>query len=484
MGRARAVAVLLASLVLAGAGLGLAQAQAQRDAMVVSLEMSGVVDPFVANYVRNGIGTAEADGATAVLLTIDTPGGLDSSMRKINQAILNAKVSVICYTAPQGARAASAGTFIMLACPINAMAPGTNIGAAHPVGISGAIVNEKVTNDAAAYIRSLAERWDRNADWAEDAVRDSVSISAEEALRMNVVDLISPTPAALFRDIATSCTESAGPVQGNRCPTQSLAGARIEERGMGLGGAFLHGLIDPNLAFLFFWLGLMFIVIEILHPGISVPGILGAILLVTAFVDFGFLPVQLGGVILLIVSAIFFLLELKHPGIGLPMVGGVITLVLGGLLLFDSAVPNARVSPWLLAAVAGALVLFFGFVVRAVMKARHLPRAAGLEGMAGELAVAVDDLAPAGRVRARRENWSAESVGPHIAKGGTVRVVEVRGLRLLVEPADEAISRTVPEGQPVPASSQREGELAGDSSAARERGASSSAAVGPEGGLA
>jgi len=233
---------------------------------------------------------------------------------------------------------------------------------------------------------------------------------------------------------------------------------------MGLGGAFLHGLIDPNLAFLFFWLGLMLIVIEILHPGISVPGVLGTILLVSAFVDFGFLPVQLGGVILLVVSAIFFLLELKHPGIGLPTVGGVITLVLGGLLLFDSAVPNARVSPWLLGVVAATLVLFFGFVVRAVMKARHLPRAAGLEGMVGEPAVAVDDLDPEGRVRARRENWSAETVGPPIPKGSTVRVLEVRGLKLLVEPASEPSPEIVPEEEAVSATSQLEGELAGDSS--------------------
>ncbi|MGH2556380.1 MAG: NfeD family protein [Actinomycetota bacterium] len=458
MSRSGALAVLLASLVFLGAGMTLAQAQSSGTPTVLSLEMNGVVDPFVANYIRAGIDDAAADGDDAVLLTIDTPGGLDSSMREITQAILGSKVPVICYTAPQGARAASAGTFIMLACPINAMAPGTNIGAAHPVGISGAIVSDKVTNDAAAYIRSLAERWDRNADWAEDAVRNSVSISAEEAVGMRVVDLIAPTPAALLRDIDTSCSEGAGPVQGTRCPTQSLAGAVIEERGMGLGGAFLHGLIDPNLAFLFFWLGLMLIVVEIIHPGISVPGVLGTILLVTAFVDFGFLPVQLAGVILLVVSAIFFLLELKAPGIGLPTAGGVITLVLGGLLLFDSAVPNARVSPWLLGAMAASLVLFFGFVVRAVMKARRLPRAAGLEGMVGELAVAVDDLDPAGRVRARRENWSAEAVGTPIAKGSDVRVVEVRGLRLLVEPA-------------------------GDSSTGQGKGASSSAAVGPEGGL-
>jgi membrane-bound serine protease (ClpP class) len=471
MRKMRALGVLLATLAALAAGMmGTTRAQPQRAAVVLSLTLNGVVDPFVANYISSGIDKAEADGDAAVLLTIDTPGGLDSSMRKITQAILNAKIQVICYTSPQGARAASAGTFIMLACPINAMAPGTNIGAAHPVGVSGAIESDKVTNDAAAYIRSLAERWDRNADWAERAVRESVSISAEEALRTHVVDLVSPTPAALFRAITTSCSGIGGAVQGDRCPTQSLAGARIEERGMGFGGAFLHGLIDPNLAFLFFYLGLALIVIEILHPGVSVPGILGAVLLISAFVDFGFLPVQLAGVILLVLSAIFFLLELKHPGIGLPTVGGVITLILGGLLLFNSAVPNARVSPWLLATVAVALVLFFGFVVRAVMKARHLPRAGGIEGMVGELAVAIDDLNPTGRVRARRENWSAESTVPPIAKGTSVRVLEVRGLRLVVEPAGEPAPGIAPGDQALPAASRREGELAGDSAAGQGNG--------------
>jgi membrane-bound serine protease (ClpP class) len=471
MRKTRAFAILLASLLALTAGLiGRANGQASVPT-VLSLTLKGVVDPFVANYIRHGIDKAESDGDAAVLLTIDTPGGLDSSMRQITQAILSSKVPVICYTAPSGARAASAGTFIMLACPINAMAPGTNIGAAHPVGVSGAIESEKVTNDAAAYIRSLAEQWHRNADWAEQAVRNSVSISAEEAARTRVVDLVAPTPAALFRAIATSCSGSAGgPIEGDRCPTRSLEGARVVERGMGVGGAFLHGLIDPNLAFLFFWMGLILIVIEILHPGISVPGVLGTILLVSAFVDFGFLPVQLGGVILLIVSAIFFLLELKHPGLGLPTVGGVITLVLGGLLLFDSAVPNARVSPWLLALVAAALVLFFGFVVRAVLRARHLPRPAGLEGMTGELAVAIEDLDPTGRVRARRENWSAESIGEFIAKGSTVRVVEVRGLRLVVEAAGESAPGVTPGEQALPATSPREGELAGESIAGKKGG--------------
>jgi len=181
------VAVLCAGMMQAGA------ASSSSSPPVVQLTLTGVVDPLVASFITGEVKDAESAGAPAVIITIDTPGGLDSSMREIIQSLLNSKVPVLCYTAPSGARAASAGTFIMIGCPVAAMAPGTNIGAAHPVGVAGAIEEEKVTNDAAAYIRSLAERWNRNADWAEDAVRNSVSISNDEALSKHVIDLVEPS---------------------------------------------------------------------------------------------------------------------------------------------------------------------------------------------------------------------------------------------------------------------------------------------------
>jgi membrane-bound serine protease (ClpP class) len=451
MRKVEGLILLLASLVAVGAAAGSAGAQVVAPGQtVLSLELTGVVDPFMANYVKGGIDEAERDGNAAVLFTIDTPGGLDSSMRTITKAILASRVPVICYTAPSGARAASAGAFIMLSCPINAMAPGTNIGAAHPVGVSGAIELDKVTNDAAAYIRSLADQWGRNADWAEDAVRNSVSIPAEEAVKIDVADLL----AANTQELLTAVDGRSLHLADGTDVTVHTAGAVLENRSMGLGAAILHGLIDPNLAFLFFYLGLIMIIIEVLHPGISVPGLLGALMLVAAFVSFGFLPVQLGGVVLLIVSAAFFLAELKHPGIGLPTVGGVITLIAGGLLLFNSAVPNARVSPWLLTGVALGIVAFFVVVVRVVVAARSIPKAAGIEGLVGQEGAALDDLAPGGRglgggegvgegegpewgrgrVRAGKETWSAESAGPYIPAGSTVRVVRVEGLRLIVEP--------------------------------------------------
>jgi membrane-bound serine protease (ClpP class) len=408
---------------------GTVAAHAQATPEVVSLKLTGVVDPFVAKYIEHDLQNAADSHAAAVLITIDTPGGLDSSMRQIVKAILASPVPVICYTGPPGARAASAGAFVMLACPINAMAPGTNIGAAHPVGVAGAIEQGKVTNDAAAFIRSLADQWGRNADWAEQAVRESVSVSAEEAVSLHVADLVAPTTEDLLAQVdGRQITLASG-----ETVTVHTAGARLVPKGLGLGAALLHGLIDPNLAFIFFYLGLVLIVIEILHPGISVPGVVGTLMLVSSFLSFGLLPVELGGVVLLLASAVFFLFDLKHPGLGLPTIGGTITLILGGLLLFDPSVPSARVSPWILGLVAALLLLFFVFVVRAAVEARRIPKGGGIEGIVGEVGEAVDDLAPDGRVRARREVWSASSVGPSIAAGARVRIVRREGLRLVVE---------------------------------------------------
>jgi membrane-bound serine protease (ClpP class) len=438
-------------------GIGSASAAANRP-VVTELRLSGVVDPFTASYVKDGIARANDEGDPAVLLTIDTPGGLDSSMRQIVQAIANSKAPVICYTAPSGARAASAGTFIMLSCPIAAMAPGTNIGAAHPVGVSGAIEQEKVTNDAAAYIRSLAEEWGRNADWAEQAVRNSVSISAEEAERIRVVDVVASSRSSLLQAICATSFSAPGLPSPPRSATTGLfrdpnelpdvCGASVIPQDMGLGARILHGLISPDFAFLFFFTGLVLIVLELLHPGVSVPGILGTLFLISAFISFGLLPVQLVGVVLLLASVAFFLVELKHPGIGAPTVGGLVTLVLGGLYLFNPHVPNARVSPWLIALVAAGLALFFGFVVRAVVEAKRLPQATGPGDLVGVEGRAVTDLTPDGQVRARRETWTARSAGPAIPTGAAVRVTAMQGLRLIVEPMTEDEGSPVIEGEP------------------------------------
>jgi membrane-bound serine protease (ClpP class) len=425
---ARAAAVTLMVFALTAAGTR-AQTQAPT---VLKLRLSGVVDPFTADYVRAGIETANAQRDAAVLLTIDTPGGLDSSMREIVQAILGSRIPVICYVSPEGARAASAGTFIMMGCPVAAMAPGTNIGAAHPVGVAGAIEEQKVTNDAAAYIQDLAHRNGRNEAWAKDAVVNSVSIPSNEALTMGVIDLVEPSEGALLRALEGRVVQ----VADGRTVTLHVAGARVETLGMGVGAAILHTLLSPDFAFIFFYLGLGLIVIELLHPGLSIPGILGALSLVAAFVTFGLLPVQIVGVVLLLASALFFLLELKHPGLGLATVGGVACLVLGGLTLFNPSVPNARVSLWVIVPVAGFLVLFFGTVVNAALRARRLPKAIGVERLLGQEGVVERELAPDGVVLVASEEWSARSTAGVLPAGTRVRVVGVDRLRLDVTPIE------------------------------------------------
>jgi membrane-bound serine protease (ClpP class) len=327
--------------------------------------------------------------------------------------------------------------------PVAAMAPGTNIGAAHPVGVAGAIEQQKVTNDAAATIASLARQHGRNWQWARRALIDSVSISAEVALRTNVIDLIAPSVTALLNTIDGRTVG----VTGGSSVTLRVAGATVVTSEPGIGARLLHALLSPDFAFIFFYLGIGLIIVELLHPGISVPGILGALFLVAAFVTFGLLPVQIVGVVLLVASALFFLLELKHPGLGVPTVGGVACLILGGLTLFNPAVPNARVSLWTILPVAAVLVLFFATVVNAVVRAKRLPAETERGRVVGATGVVERDLDPEGVVLVSSEQWTARSASVPVPRGAIVRVVAIEGLRLVVEPVRE----------PTPAAPGREG---------------------------
>jgi membrane-bound serine protease (ClpP class) len=394
---------------------------------IVSMRLNGVVDPFTADYISGGIQAAQDEGASDVLLTMDTPGGLDSSMRQIVQAISTSSVSVICYTSPEGARAASAGTFIMQSCTLAAMAPGTAIGAAHPVGVSGVIEQEKVTNDAVALITSLAETHHRNPSWAEKAVRDAISASAQEAQRLNVIELVEPTAHDLLHAAdGMKAYDGAGKVV-----TIHTAGATVETRDMGFGASILHGLLSPDLAFIFFYLGLGLIVAGFLHHPVAL--IFGILSLVLSFVSLGMLPVNIIGVVLLLASAGFFLVELKHPGIGLPAVAGVITLILGALFLFNPHVPNAHVSWAVIVPVAIFTTLFFVTVVSAAVRARRIPKSTGRDWLIGQEGVVTSDLTPTGVVQLGGERWSAKSTGGPLPVGMKVRVIGVDGLTLQVE---------------------------------------------------
>ncbi len=409
--------------------------------VVREIPLSGPVDPFVARMVERGIDRAATDDDAAVLLRIDTPGGLDSSMRDIVKAIQSSRVPVVCWVGPSGARAASAGTFILIGCPVAAMAPGTNVGAAHPVGITGDVMSEKVTNDAAAYIRSLAESRDRNADWAEKAVRDSVSISADEAVRLHVADMVSPSVADLLNAVdGTTVATAAGDV------TARTAGATVTEEHLTAGEDILHTLADPNIAFLFFVLGIAGLVIELLHPGISIPGVGGLILLVTSLVIMSVLPVNVGALVLIAAAFVFFVIDLKVPGHGIPTAAGIACLVVGGLYLYSGGVPDAQVSRPLIAGLALGLAGMFFFVVRGALRARRAPVTTGVEALVGSTGTVLDELAPTGMVAVRGEHWSARlaSPGPAVVAGRpvrwagpgeAVRVVAVDGLTLEVVPA-------------------------------------------------
>jgi membrane-bound serine protease (ClpP class) len=419
-----------AGLVVWALGL-LAPAASGQDAtpVVIQLPIDGVVDPFVAGHVEDGISAAEDENAAAVLITLDTPGGLDSSMREITQAILNAEVPVIGYVSPQGARAASAGTFILLSTNIAAMAPATNVGAAQPVGLSGAVASEKAVNDAAEYIVGIAEQRGRNTEWAESAVREAESVSAEEALRLGVIDLIAPDVPTLLREVDGMPVELAD----GETVTLDLTGATVREENLGAFAGFLHALLDPNLAFLFFWLGLALIVAEFFIPG-GIAGTLGVLMLVSSLVALGMLPVQLIGVVLLAASVVFFVLELLHPGVGLPAIVGVISLVLGGLFLFDTSVPGVAVSPLLIVPVAAFAVFFFLVVIRQAMRLRHRKVTTRDEQIVGVEGTVVRDLDPTGVVQVAAEEWSARAAHGSPRRGDRVRVLRMEGLTLEVEP--------------------------------------------------
>ena len=403
---------------------------------VLHLSLTGVVDPFMASYIQRGVHAAAAAHDAAVAITIDTPGGLESSMRGIVKAILGSPVPVVCYV-PPGGRAASAGTFVMEACQVNAMAPGSAIGAAHPVGVSGAIEQAKVTNDAAAFIRSLAQRQGRNADWAEKAVRDSVSDDAATALGSHVVDFVAPSLTAVLDD-AAGCAPGAGPPATGAAANPSFhlgtCAASLVGFHRSIGESVFHSFADPTVAFLLLDIGFVALLVWAFHPGFHPPLAVGVVSGALGLAILETLPVRLVGFGLLAVAAVLFVLDVKARAHGVLTAGGIVVFILGGLLLFNPAVPSARVSPWLLYPLPVALGILSAVVIRALVAARHTPLRTGTQTLQGAHGVAETALEPAGRVHVRGESWAAESVGGPVAAGAPVLVVSVRGLVLEVFP--------------------------------------------------
>jgi len=355
-------------------------------------------------------------------------------MREITQAILNSPVPVIGYVAPGGARAASAGAFVLLSCPVAAMAPGTNVGASTPVGVSGVVEIHKVTQDATASIRSIAETYGRNADVAASFVTDAKSISADEALKDRVIDLVEPSTSQLLTDLAGT-TVQLGDGSHVALPAD-LASLQISDSNIAPVIGLLHDLLDPNLAFIFFWLGLGLVVLELIVPGHLVSGTVGLILLILAFVSFGVLPVRLVGILLLAVSVVFFVLEVKAPGLGIWSVLGLAALVVGGLFLYNGS-GGVRVSPWVIAPVAAGAMLFFGIATSTLIAVRRMAPVTGAASVVGREGVVLGaGVGATGVVRVASEEWRAVSPSGPLAEGTRVRVTALDGLVLTVEPIE------------------------------------------------
>ncbi len=400
--------------------------------VVVLAGYDGVINPVSAEYVHDAVISAQENGAEALIIRLDTPGGLDTSMRLIVKDITAAAIPVIVYVAPTSGRAASAGVFIAMAAHVAAMAPGTSIGAAHPVAMGGGemdkAMKEKVENDAVAYLKSIASQHGRNVAWAEDAVRKSVSVTEREALKLKIIDLIADDVASLLKQLeGRSVTTPTGRT------TLHTADASVREFPMGPRLEFLKAISDPNVAYLLMTIGTIGLMAELYNPGAILPGIVGAISLILAFYAFQSVPVNYAGVLLFLLGIAFFILEATVTSYGLLAMGGVVSMILGSVMLIKTDAEFFRIS-WsvilpVVALAAGFSLLIVGFGLTAM---RRKP-ATGREEMIGLVGTATTALAPSGQLAVRGELWEAFSEQP-LQPGESAQVLRVEGLKLYVKP--------------------------------------------------
>ena len=400
---------------------------------VVLLKIDGAINPASAAFIERGIEIATERNAECLVIELNTPGGLLESTRNIVSAILESKIPIVVYVAPSGAHAGSAGVFVTMAAHIAAMAPGTNIGAAHPVDMQGkmdSVMGEKVTNDAVAFIRTIAEKRNRNLIWAEDAVRKSQAITETEALDTNVIDLIAKNVDDLLHQIDGKQIET---VQG--MVTLHTNGARIEQLEMGWAEKLLNTLSDPNIAYILFMLGVYGLMFELYNPGSIFPGIVGVISLVLAFYTMHTLPINYAGLALIIFGIILFLLEIKIVSHGMLAIGGAVSLFLGSIMLIrtSSVLEFVEISWIVIIASVAVTTFFFVFLLGLGLKVQRNKPITGKEGLLGEIGETLSLLNPEGTVRVQGELWQAESASGKIAKGERVRVVEIQNLKLRVE---------------------------------------------------
>lgn len=421
-----ALALLFSGIVRA-ADEGSGEEQA-RQVMVVTVE--GVINPVSSEFIVKSLDRANEAAMEAFVIELDTPGGLMDSMRDIIKAMLGSNVPVVVFVAPGGARAASAGAFITIASHVAAMAPQTNIGAAHPVGVGQEMdetMSDKVTNDAVAYIKSLAEQRGRNVQWAEDAVRKSISSTEREALEAGVIDLITRDVNTLLQDI------DGWEVQvGGRQKVLHTAGATVERQEMGLRHRILDLISNPNVAYILMLLGFYGLFFELTNPGAVLPGVIGAISLILAFYAFQTLPVNYAGLFLILLAVIMFVLEVKVSSYGVLTIGGIIAMAIGSIMLFEAGGPFFRLSLYVVIISVLVTAMFFTVVLGLVIKAYRSKPATGMEGLVGEAGRAITDITEkGGQVAMHGEYWSAFSETP-IAKGEEVVVEKVTGLQVKV----------------------------------------------------
>jgi len=393
------------------------------------IEVDGPITPVTAKYIDDAIDRAERDGAECLVLQLDTPGGLMQATWKINKKMLAAKVPIVVYIAPSGGRAASAGVFISYSAHFVAMAPSTNIGAAHPVTMgsrdSSKVMMEKVTNDAVAHIKGLAIKRGRNVKWAEEVVRKSVSITEKEALKKNVINFIAKD----LDDLLTQLDGKTAQLNGEKAILKTK-GAEIKRYPMSWRYKILDKISDPNIAYILMMLGIYGIFFELSNPGSVFPGVLGGIFLILAFFAFQVLTINAAGLLLILLALVFFLLEIKITSYGLLTMGGIVSMVLGSLMLFRS--PEIKVSLSVIIPAVIATAAFFIFAVGMALRIQTKKATTGKQGLIGEIGVTITPLNLEGQVAVHGEVWKAVS-DEKIKKGEKVEVVKVEGLMVKVK---------------------------------------------------
>jgi len=416
-----------------GLALALLAAGPAAAATVSTLQLDGVISPITVRLVSAAIQQARAEGSQALVIQLDTPGGLERSMRSIVRDMLNAPIPVVVYVSPTGARAASAGAFITMAAHVAAMAPATNIGAAHPVAAGGGQVDKesmkKIENDAAAFIRTVALERGRNVEWAEKAVRQSVSATEREALKLGIIDLIADSlPDLLAKIDGRQVKTTAGMVA---LRTKDAVARPIE---VGWRDRFLGLITDPNVAYILMMLGMLGLFFELANPGVILPGIIGGISLILAFFAFQSLPINWAGLLLILFGIVLLIAEIKVVSHGVLTIGGVISIVLGSLMLINTPELPMPISWKVIVPVVAATTGIFAFAISAGIRAQLRQPATGSEGLIGKVGVVRTPVDPEGQVFVRGEIWRAVSED-RIGEGEQVQVVGVDGLTLRVRRA-------------------------------------------------